>query len=635
MLVNKDLIKNKIKDLSVFERGELIWDMNKEFYDEKPVSIETFYTDTRFFGNSFVSKTKGLTIFPFWQEVLKDLYPHPMVRKYDEIIVEAPIGSGKSFGSVLSLMYELYRNNCIHDPLEYYPNLGHGTMIVFIFFSLNLQTANINWQYAKDWLSSSPYFKEFWTPSKAKQLPDGTTPINLDKGLYINIGSQMQHGISRAIHSFILDESNFYKIKGQDKENYDSLSTRLVSRFPNKDGVQWIVSSAESDGCFMDDVKNTSKDIKRSWIIPCPPQWIIKGRDNFSSDEFQVFPGDIMRDAFIVDELTKKDVTNDMNLINIPIDFLDIFKKRLIRSLKDLANVRTANAAKFFKSKEKLNLMQTIPNRVTDPVSKLAYEVIFLDEKDERDTLIQYLEPHIEYFKNPMNKHALRFCHMDIGRTKDKLSFSISYAVYTDEEFYRTPSAININSERFYYTDLTVTVKAKPNQQIPYYKIHNAFVWLRDICGYDIEIITTDQREGGAKLRQDLNISGFKVDYLSVDRTKTAYEIAYEIVQEDKCIIPKNKLLFMELSDILDTGDKIDHGTNFSEAYKYSFKGQQYEQKEASKDVADGWVGSIYLANQAQKIADFNKIITQQNNVNLGDRTISNFADNYMKNYYS
>jgi hypothetical protein len=637
MLVNKDLIKNKIQGLNVIQRGELMWDIKKEFYDEKPVSIERFYKDKHFLGNSFVSQQNGIIIYPFWRDILDNIYPHSMITTKDEVIVEAPIGSGKSYASVLSILYELYRVNCLTNPTDYF-GLGGGTMIIFLFFSLDLSTANINWQYAKDWLSSSPYFTEFWQPSKAKQLPDGTTPINKDKQLFINIGSQMQHGISRAIHSFCLDESNFYKIKGQDKENYENLSARVLSRFPNKDGIQWIVSSASSDGCFMDQVKDGSQNIKRSWIIPCPPQWIIKGRDNFSSDTFQVFAGDVIRDAFIINDDTKHQITDDMSLIDVPINFFDLFQKKLIKSLRDLANHRTSNTSKFFKSKVKLQLMMSIPNRVVDPVSNKALEVIFLDEKDERDTLIQYFEKHIEYFKNPMNPQCLRFVHMDIGRTKDKFTLACSYATYTDEEFYRTPTEISKNSERFYYTDFFVAIKAKQGQQIPYYKIHNLFLWLRDVCGYDIELITTDQREGGAKLRQDLNISGFNVDYLSVDRTKDAYDITFEIVQEEKCITPKNELCYLELIELVDDGLKIDHTLNFTTPYRYTFKGIEYEQKEASKDLTDAWSGSIYLANRAEKIFNFSKVIqnAQSNKTNfMHNQNIQSFGNNFVKNYYT
>ena len=99
-LVNEVL--TEYKDLSLWELGEVIYELTSDCYIRKPVDIITFIKDNEYLGN-----TVGDLIFPFWLKFLKDVYPHPCLTMYNEIILSIATGTGKCHGKGTKiLMYD-------------------------------------------------------------------------------------------------------------------------------------------------------------------------------------------------------------------------------------------------------------------------------------------------------------------------------------------------------------------------------------------------------------------------------------------------------------------------------------------------------------------------------------------------
>lgn len=89
-------------------------------YDEIPVDIVTFMHDKRYLGNALYDNEGKFTIFPYWEEKLKDIFPTNIDTKYNTIVLTGAIGLGKSTIAVICQLYMLYRLLCLKDPYLYY-----------------------------------------------------------------------------------------------------------------------------------------------------------------------------------------------------------------------------------------------------------------------------------------------------------------------------------------------------------------------------------------------------------------------------------------------------------------------------------------------------------------------------------
>lgn len=64
-------------------------------WEERPVDIETFLFDKQYLGDSWVDGKGKRTMFPFWQEQAKKMFPLPMKSPYNTIIFSGATGIGK------------------------------------------------------------------------------------------------------------------------------------------------------------------------------------------------------------------------------------------------------------------------------------------------------------------------------------------------------------------------------------------------------------------------------------------------------------------------------------------------------------------------------------------------------------
>ena len=65
------------------ERSYVIYEIvGKELYKEPPVDIETFIHDPYFLGSIY-----STIIFPLWEKVLKEIYPAPFCKRYNEALL--------------------------------------------------------------------------------------------------------------------------------------------------------------------------------------------------------------------------------------------------------------------------------------------------------------------------------------------------------------------------------------------------------------------------------------------------------------------------------------------------------------------------------------------------------------------
>lgn len=91
-----------------------------EDWAEIPVDIETFLHDRRYLGNALYDQEGNFTLFPYWEQKLKEIFPTNTTTRFNTIIFTGAIGLGKSTIAVICLLYLLYRLLCLKDPYLYY-----------------------------------------------------------------------------------------------------------------------------------------------------------------------------------------------------------------------------------------------------------------------------------------------------------------------------------------------------------------------------------------------------------------------------------------------------------------------------------------------------------------------------------
>ena len=61
-------------------------------FDEIPVDVETFLHDKRYLGNGLIDSENRFTVFPYWEEVMKKLFPTNTTTNYNTLILTGCLG---------------------------------------------------------------------------------------------------------------------------------------------------------------------------------------------------------------------------------------------------------------------------------------------------------------------------------------------------------------------------------------------------------------------------------------------------------------------------------------------------------------------------------------------------------------
>ena len=107
------------------QKESILEDLKYSDYEEIPVDIMTFISEERYLGrglyivDAFTGERK-CTVFPYWIEKLKEIFPDNITTRYNTVILTGSIGLGKSFIAVVCQLYLLYRMLCLKDPYTYY-----------------------------------------------------------------------------------------------------------------------------------------------------------------------------------------------------------------------------------------------------------------------------------------------------------------------------------------------------------------------------------------------------------------------------------------------------------------------------------------------------------------------------------
>lgn len=594
----------KYEKLSNEELSELLWLVNKDMYYERPVTIEEFIS-----SDDFVHK-KWPNVYPIWQDTLKQIFPTPFTAPYNEILISAAAGAGKTVVATISNLYDMHKLGCLKDPCEFY-RLGPKTMLIFAVFSATGSTAAVNWQDLTTGIELCPWINEKVVDRKGLEKKSGSlVPVEILPGIYIQTGSRFQHSMGKAIFDGLMDEAAFGgdNIKEAQK-TYDELSSRMATRFRsysksgNLPGHLFLISSPKEAGDFMQYRIDTAlkSGSKRVLVKKNISSWDANPA-NDSDDKFTVFVGNEFKEPKIYEEDEQPSIEDMDYLIYPPMSYYDNFKMDILGSIMNYGGVTTISDTGVFKSPTLVNDAMILKNPFNMDIIQLPFA------KDDKQ-LMDFMD--MSYFKDIRHPEANRFIHIDVAfssNTIDRYGIAAGYCILTNRNIYKELSEDGKNisevfnrSEKMFYLDWVIGIEPCKNQEIPLSKVQDFVFYLIKQMKYPVASISADTFQSKQTL-QNFEQEKYETASISVDRSRDPYLFLKRIIYNKQCILPKVPELKLELLGLRDDGKKIDHKLN------------------RRKDLGDAVAGCIW------NCANSNKII---NLARLSSATLNPFTPGY------
>lgn len=251
----RSFLLSAMKDASSHQRA--LSDLQDADYLHAPATIQEFLMSPDLLGpvaqirdwnDDSIEMNQGL--YPFWKPVLADLFA-PGVR-YQQLILSLAIGCGKTFVSIICLLYKLYLLLEMRDPQDFL-GLAKATPIVFGFFSATKHLSQADEHKTLiSIIETSPFFRKM---AKAKDRSRPHEFLQFSHGIQFSFGSRMTHTLGMNLFCALLDEFAFGVLTGdrQMQELFDSIYRRLTSRYSNAaaSGLIIVSSSKASQSDFV------------------------------------------------------------------------------------------------------------------------------------------------------------------------------------------------------------------------------------------------------------------------------------------------------------------------------------------------------------------------------------------------
>jgi len=488
-----------------------------------------------------------------------------MRTRCNECIVEAGLGSGKSYLAALLISYIAHLLLCLKNPHGYY-NLSADKPITILNMSLReTQARKVVFGSVSSFIENSVWFRQFDLEILKKS-------ILLDKKIDLLCGNSsetMPLGLN--IFAGILDEAAFY-LDNEDRsvaeDIFDTIAGRIASRFGNS-GLTIAISSSKHEEDFMNQKREESLEFPEKIFYIKMKAWKVKDREKlmpevfiFDSEKFTIIdPGEygnydkgkgqiqkIVVDEFVKKDLTFGDAVMDDRFWIVPMDYYSAFRKNPENASRDFGAKSMPTSDLFIK----------LPNYVDEAFNKTP----------------NYVQPDGAWLLPAEKPKEPLYCHIDLGLNKDRsggrgdaCGLAIGHFDGYDQAMGGRPRIRIVAIERITQDPITKEVSFSGVRQ-RIINLHNA--------GFEIVKVTLDGWQSADTI-QTFNSLGILAELLSIDRTVEPYEAYKEALYEKRIEIPHHEKAMDETKHlVILKGSKIDHP------------------KDGSKDVSDAIAGVVY-----------------------------------------
>lgn len=581
----RELALQILKEMSAEGSSSLYQELLYADYDEVPVDIETFLKDKRYLGKGLINEEGKFTVFPYWVNKLKEVFPDPLQpAAYNTLALSGAIGLGKSFVAVLCGLYELYRMLCLKDPYLYY-GLQPIDKITFAVMNITLEASKgVAWDKLQQLVQSSDWFMSHGTVSK------GMNPTwNPPKGIELIAGSLSRHIIGRAVFWAFFDEISFQpnqdvaKQKEKAKTLVNTAAARMQSRFMKGEKnptLLVLASSKRTEQSFMETfIEGKKKQESKTTLVVDEPQWVIR-TDKDSPNKFKVAIGSKFLSSEVVPlNATEQDLKiyrdRGFTLLDVPMGYYQNFLDDIDIALTDIAGISTSSSNRYISGPRlAATKRDTMQNAFTRDVIEVGNGI---------EDKAQYWDFFDISRIDPKLKDKPLYVHLDMSVAGDKTGIAGTFIAGKKPPTEGQPASKDL----LYTLGFSVSVKAPKGHQISFEKNRQFIYWLKE-QGFRIKGVSTDTYQS-VDTGQQLAARGYNYCVISVDRVDTdrickPYQYLRSTIYEERITMYDSELLTEELIGLErdNNNGKIDHspaGIN-------------------SKDAADAVCGSVWNASQ-------------------------------------
>ena len=614
----RELALKILKDLKSGDTNSYM-DLYYKDYNEIPVDIETFITDDRYLGRAWKSSDGKLSLYPFWLEQLKKLFPNPFTINFNTVLESGARGLGKSEIACSAICaYIMYKVLCLKDPIAYY-HLKSTDKIYFAFMNITKQLVK---KIAKDkfqkTIQLSPWFMARGTMTSFEGSPYWVPPDPVS----IILGSKDSDVRGLPIFFWFFDEISFIQNQDIDKQKekaeimIQAAVAGMMTRFVHdgKNPTMLVVASSKrSDQSFMEEyIKTLEKREGGKTLIIDRAVWEVKPKGTFKEETFFFGLGNKFLESIVIpkDDYGKIEIYRERGykIKTAPMDFYDAAKEDIEMFLCDYAGISSTSANKYMSSEA---VLRCINKNYKNPLPDI------IETGNGTDDTAQYYN----YFDVSWVPYELKnkplFIHLDMSISGDMTGIAGVWITGKKPTTDGDPG-----KDLSFRLAFSTSIKAPKGHQISFEKNRNFIRWLKS-AGFNVKEVSSDTFQS-YDLQQQLKSEGFNCSILSVDRVGTnkicaPYQFLRSSVYEQRMEMYKSDRLFDEFVDVernITTG-KVDHTPN------------------GHKDALDAVCGATFTASKHAEEYAFNYGENLKATVELNEMINYQDVDDVLNNYFS
>lgn len=551
-----------------------------------PVTIEEFIDSKEFMGDV-------IEVWPALKESIIDINPDILIGNPNpkEVLFLGAAGTGKSARAIISNLYQLYVLDCFDWPQEMF-KLSKPTELVFSLTSIRPSTAiEVLYRPMRQYFEFMPYTRKYIEYNK-----DIESELRLAQNITVRpVSANVNSLIGHAIVSGIVDEINFFARVEKSKQTPDgstfdqaeiierTILNRRKSRFDSKGpapGIICISAQTRYKGDFTD-----RRFIQATQLGETDPA---KGRDRIMmyrekrydmnpkydnvTERFKILVGCDEYPTRIIDDNSKYTLPPGAVIEEVPIEFLDDFKRDPEFALREIVGIATNAITPFIPQRHKIHssaLAWTSRDDLKPWTTQENYKLNEYGRLNDKG-MPQLIEENL-----PRDGKS-RYVHVDLSITSDRCGIAICHVDgYTE-----------VNNEKlpYYVVDWVVTLEPDSINQVDVAEVRR---WVSDLklkYGMNIARVSYDGFQSVESI-QMLKKLGINSMLVSVDKTLEPYEIAKAAMYTDRLAMPDTEILRSELA-----GLELNMNANAG-------KGKVDHTPVMSKDAADAMTGAIYNAS--------------------------------------
>jgi len=595
-----------IDDVENLKRGieeNLFYDY---YFYKRPPTPEEFLD----YHNGWITKDLYKSLF----ESVKEDFINILNGNYDTISIYGATRIGKSYLSRLLILYTIVYMNHIKRINELF-SIAQGTKLKIYIMSFDfnktneiyviplqnlLETLQDRFVYVKR-KDAIRYFdgeKIYWSKANLnKHIHISTSNIELLSGnadILNMLGSDL-------LQSYISEISFFVNKRGIKETEILDLYFKSLDRIKGTAENTFLsyvfldTSANKEDSPIENYILKNLKDDKKTYF-KWYKRWDIKEKVekecpiySNTGKIFYLYLGDKDNDPFVSLEIKNTSKKLDPNrIIEVPIDYWDIFNKNLTNSIRDIAGYPTYTENRF------INSDKVIEDIFDDHLWNIESSVI-LDLSSSID-LFSLIKDYLftkdidGFYRLKDNPHLPRFIGLDLSKSaKGDLTGICMLYVIKENGLYK------------YICDFCFGIRGSTHG-IDLEKIQNFIIDLYNIGKVNIFKVFSDMAYS-EMIFQKLQKIGIKCETQSVVRNMEPYLYLSKKMYEGAIKVGRNIILKNNLKSLVEVNMKIDH--TYGDIY-YEYNGD-WENSLCGinqKDVSDALCQAVYGAYRS----DYNPI---------------------------